>query len=67
MLFSSKKISNTKELIKQIKIKHQIELDELHFKHQIELNEMKFKHMKALKTLRVKQKIQIIEAENSLD
>ena len=56
-----KKIKNTDELIKRVKMRHQIELDELHYKHQIDINELRYKHGISLKKLRQIHEIEILE------
>jgi hypothetical protein len=56
-----KKITNVDELIKRVRARHQIELDELHYKHTIEINVLTYKHGIALKKLRQLHEIQILE------
>lgn len=61
ILLNDNEIRDKKELIKRIKVKHQIELDELNYKHRIELSELKFKHDTQLKKLRNIQELELLE------
>ena len=59
-----RKIRDVDDLLKRVKERHQIELDELHYKHQIEMNELRYQHKIQLNKLRQAQEIELIEEKN---
>lgn len=73
MIFKFKKnkkdteIYNYSDLMKKIKTRHQIELDELHYKHKLELEELSYKHEVQLQKLRQFHEIEKMEARHKED
>lgn len=61
LFFKNKEINDKKEYIKRVKIRQQIELDELQYKHKITLAELKFKHQIELKRLTNMHEIEVLE------
>lgn len=59
VVLSDTEIRDREDLIKRVKIKHQIDLDELHYKHQLELDEIRYKHLIDISEIKFKHEVQL--------